>query len=187
MKESVPSLFKTIDKPGVYGFKCKPHYGMGMVGLIVVGEPVNKTAAAACAGTFDFMPHIGRHDGLWYALGYNFAGVLMGSYPSSSRRLTASRGRMLGARPSGRRGIISPAGADRILSACPIPELAVFPRLILIGELGDQGMMALHVGNAEIVGLALLHVCPTDVEPTSDHAPVSLPRTRRKRTTRRYG
>ena len=28
------------------------------------------------------MPHIGRHDGLWYALGYNFAGVLMGSYPS---------------------------------------------------------------------------------------------------------
>ena len=37
----------TLDKPGVYGFKCKPHYGMGMVGLIVVGEPVNKTAAAA--------------------------------------------------------------------------------------------------------------------------------------------
>jgi pseudoazurin len=37
----------TLEKPGVYGFKCKPHYGMGMVGLIVVGEPVNKTAAAA--------------------------------------------------------------------------------------------------------------------------------------------
>ena len=37
----------TLDKPGVYGFKCKPHYGMGMVGLIVVSEPVNKTAAAA--------------------------------------------------------------------------------------------------------------------------------------------
>ena len=37
----------TLDKPGVYGFKCKPHYGLGMVGLIVVGEPVNKTAAAA--------------------------------------------------------------------------------------------------------------------------------------------
>lgn len=37
----------TLDKPGVYGFKCKPHYGMGMVGLIVVGEPVNKTAAGA--------------------------------------------------------------------------------------------------------------------------------------------
>jgi glycine/D-amino acid oxidase-like deaminating enzyme len=33
-----------------------------------------------CAGTFDFMPHIGRHDGLWYAMGYNFAGVPMGSY-----------------------------------------------------------------------------------------------------------
>jgi pseudoazurin len=37
----------TLDKPGIYGFKCKPHYSMGMVGLIVVGEPVNKTAAAA--------------------------------------------------------------------------------------------------------------------------------------------
>lgn len=33
-----------------------------------------------CAGTFDFMPHIGRRDGLWHALGYNFAGVPMGSY-----------------------------------------------------------------------------------------------------------
>lgn len=33
-----------------------------------------------CAGTFDFMPHIGRQDGIWHALGYNFAGVPMGSY-----------------------------------------------------------------------------------------------------------
>jgi glycine/D-amino acid oxidase-like deaminating enzyme len=33
-----------------------------------------------CAGTFDFMPHVGKHDGLWYALGYNFAGVPMGSH-----------------------------------------------------------------------------------------------------------
>ena len=41
----------TLDKPGVYGFKCKPHYTMGMVGLIVVGEPVNKTAAAAVEQT----------------------------------------------------------------------------------------------------------------------------------------
>lgn len=29
----------TFTKPGVYGFKCSPHYGMGMVGLIVVGDP----------------------------------------------------------------------------------------------------------------------------------------------------
>lgn len=33
-----------------------------------------------CAGTFDFLPHIGRQGGLWHALGYNFAGVPMGSY-----------------------------------------------------------------------------------------------------------
>ena len=31
----------TVDKEGVYGVKCVPHYGMGMVALIVVGKPVN--------------------------------------------------------------------------------------------------------------------------------------------------
>ena len=37
----------TFDKPGAYGFECKPHYGMGMVGLIVVGDPVNLAEAKA--------------------------------------------------------------------------------------------------------------------------------------------
>ena len=32
-------LTVTFTKAGVYGFKCMPHYGMGMVGLIVVGDP----------------------------------------------------------------------------------------------------------------------------------------------------
>ena len=31
----------TFDQPGVYGYKCKPHYGMGMVGMIVVGDAPN--------------------------------------------------------------------------------------------------------------------------------------------------
>lgn len=31
----------TLEKEGVYGIKCAPHYGMGMVALIVVGKPVN--------------------------------------------------------------------------------------------------------------------------------------------------
>jgi pseudoazurin len=35
----------TFDKPGVYGVECKPHYGMGMVGLVVVGDPVNLAEA----------------------------------------------------------------------------------------------------------------------------------------------
>ena len=35
----------TFEKPGVYGYKCKPHYGMGMVGLVVVGDPTNLDAA----------------------------------------------------------------------------------------------------------------------------------------------
>ncbi|NJM92044.1 MAG: pseudoazurin [Rhodospirillaceae bacterium] len=37
----------TFDQPGVYGFECKPHYGIGMVGLIVVGDPVNLADAQA--------------------------------------------------------------------------------------------------------------------------------------------
>lgn len=35
----------TVTADGVYGVKCAPHYGMGMVALIVVGEPVNLDAA----------------------------------------------------------------------------------------------------------------------------------------------
>lgn len=37
----------TLDKEGVYGIKCTPHYGMGMVALIVVGQPVNLEEAQA--------------------------------------------------------------------------------------------------------------------------------------------
>ena len=32
----------TFDKPGAYGVKCTPHVGMGMVGVVVVGDaPAN--------------------------------------------------------------------------------------------------------------------------------------------------
>jgi pseudoazurin len=41
------TLAVTFDKPGVYGVRCKPHYPMGMVALIEVGEPVNEDAAKA--------------------------------------------------------------------------------------------------------------------------------------------
>jgi len=37
----------TFDRPGVYGVKCLPHYGMGMVALIVVGTPTNTEEAKA--------------------------------------------------------------------------------------------------------------------------------------------
>jgi pseudoazurin len=29
----------TLDKPGLYSYKCTPHFGLGMVGLIAVGDP----------------------------------------------------------------------------------------------------------------------------------------------------
>ncbi|QMV03657.1 pseudoazurin [Devosia sp. D6-9] len=31
----------TFKKDGIYGIRCTPHYGMGMVAMIVVGEPTN--------------------------------------------------------------------------------------------------------------------------------------------------
>jgi pseudoazurin len=34
----------TFERPGVYGYQCKPHYGLGMVGVIVVGEGGEATA-----------------------------------------------------------------------------------------------------------------------------------------------
>lgn len=37
----------TFDKEGVYGVKCKPHVSMGMVAVVVVGEPVNLEAVKA--------------------------------------------------------------------------------------------------------------------------------------------
>lgn len=37
----------TFEVEGVYGIKCAPHYGMGMVALIAVGKPVNLDEAKA--------------------------------------------------------------------------------------------------------------------------------------------
>ncbi|MBO6540241.1 MAG: pseudoazurin [Rhizobiaceae bacterium] len=37
----------TFDKEGVYGVKCTPHYAMGMVALIEVGEAANVDEAEA--------------------------------------------------------------------------------------------------------------------------------------------
>jgi pseudoazurin len=39
----------TFTTPGVYGIRCTPHTGAGMVTAVVVGEPVNLAAAKAAA------------------------------------------------------------------------------------------------------------------------------------------
>ena len=36
----------TFDKPGLYGYRCVPHFGMGMVGLIEVGGSTANLDAA---------------------------------------------------------------------------------------------------------------------------------------------
>lgn len=42
-----------FDQEGVYGIKCLPHYGMGMVAMIVVGKPGNVDQAKA-------VPQVGK-------------------------------------------------------------------------------------------------------------------------------
>ncbi|MFD0981865.1 pseudoazurin [Tropicimonas aquimaris] len=37
----------TVAAEGLYGIKCTPHYGMGMVALVQVGDAVNLEAATA--------------------------------------------------------------------------------------------------------------------------------------------
>lgn len=39
----------TFDEEGVYGFECKPHVGMGMVGVVVVGDAAAADDALAAA------------------------------------------------------------------------------------------------------------------------------------------
>ena len=36
-----------FDQAGIYGVKCTPHYGMGMVAMVVVGTPANEEQARA--------------------------------------------------------------------------------------------------------------------------------------------
>ncbi|MCA6111661.1 pseudoazurin [Bradyrhizobium cenepequi] len=40
-----------FEQPGVYGIKCLPHYGMGMVAMVVVGTPGNLDQAKAVPQT----------------------------------------------------------------------------------------------------------------------------------------
>lgn len=42
-----------FDQEGVYGVKCLPHYGMGMVAMVVVGSPTNLDQAKA-------VPQVGK-------------------------------------------------------------------------------------------------------------------------------
>ena len=40
------NLTVKFTKPGVYGYKCLPHYGMGMVGAVIVGSSAPNSAEA---------------------------------------------------------------------------------------------------------------------------------------------
>jgi pseudoazurin len=50
-----------FDQAGIYGVKCAPHYGMGMVAMIVVGTPTNEEQAKA-------VPQVGKAKQVFTAL-----------------------------------------------------------------------------------------------------------------------
>jgi pseudoazurin len=50
-----------FEQEGVYGIKCLPHYGMGMVAMIVVGNPGNVDQAKA-------VPQVGKAKQVFAAL-----------------------------------------------------------------------------------------------------------------------
>ena len=43
------NLTVKFTKPGVYGYKCLPHYGLGMVGAVIVGNGGANAAQAKAA------------------------------------------------------------------------------------------------------------------------------------------
>jgi pseudoazurin len=45
-----------FEKPGIYVYKCTPHFGMGMVGLVIVGNDKSNLAAAKAA----FVPPLAK-------------------------------------------------------------------------------------------------------------------------------
>jgi pseudoazurin len=45
-----------FDKPGLYLYKCSPHLGMGMVGLVLVGNDKSNLAAVKAA----YVPPLGK-------------------------------------------------------------------------------------------------------------------------------
>ena len=53
---------------------------------------LSRTWTGSCAGTFDLWPHIGQRDRVYYAMGYCFAGVPMGTYLGQkiAHRITGS-------------------------------------------------------------------------------------------------
>jgi pseudoazurin len=50
-----------FEQQGIYGIKCAPHYGMGMVAMVVVGTPSNEEQARA-------VPQIGKAKQLFATL-----------------------------------------------------------------------------------------------------------------------
>ena len=76
----------------------------------LAGSKVEFGWTGYCAGTFDFMPHIGLHSGVHFAMGYNFAGMPIGTL--FGRKLA--------------RKILGRPGATSIFEQSPFPTAALY-------------------------------------------------------------
>lgn len=55
----------TFDVPGVYGYKCTPHFALGMVGMIIVEGESMKDNAEAARGVKQSKKSQDIFDGIW--------------------------------------------------------------------------------------------------------------------------
>ena len=67
---------KTDDLPG---FARRLHVRLSRILPALESRRFDNVWTGRCAGTFDYFPHIGRHEGMHFAVGYCFAGVPMGT------------------------------------------------------------------------------------------------------------
>ena len=81
--DSLRILFGGATGSGLAGTAAIARRLQGILARVLpdlAGKRLSRVWSGECAATFDMMPHIGQAEGIWYAMGYNFAGVPMGSY-----------------------------------------------------------------------------------------------------------
>jgi glycine/D-amino acid oxidase-like deaminating enzyme len=76
-------LFGGLTGGPVSNLKAKAarlHKALGQLVPDLAAVRLSHVWSGKCAASFDLYPHIGRHDGVHYAMGYCFAGVPMGTW-----------------------------------------------------------------------------------------------------------
>lgn len=89
---------------------AKLHTGAADILPALAGTRISRAWTGRCAATADLFPHIGRREGIWFAGGYCFSGVPMGTY--------------LGRKVAGQ--ILGRAGSDTVFAERPFRALPLY-------------------------------------------------------------